>query len=45
MAHSTCSVNVSYYHLLSAYYMPVNVLDAGNVEIDKTEKVLVLTNL
>lgn len=41
--HST--VNVTYYHLLSAYYMPVKVLDAGDVEIDKTENVLVLTNL
>lgn len=33
------------YHSLSAYYMPGNVLDVGNAEIDMIKKVPSLTNL
>lgn len=43
--YNPCSVNVSYCHLLSAYFMPGDVQDAGDVEIDEMEKVPVLRNI
>lgn len=42
--HSTCSINFSYYPI-SASYVPGNVLDSGDVVVDKIEKISVLTEL